>query len=469
MTAGPSTAVRVAALTDDRLLRRNVLLNLGSWVLPAAAALVAFPAAARGLGAARFGMLALGWAAVGLFSVFDFGLGRALTRIVAERSARSDSADIPDLVWTSWWMLAAIGGVLTMAGLVLAPYIARRVLHVPPGLEGEATAVVRWLSVGVLPMAHGVVLRGVLEAEQRFGTANRLRIPLGVATYLGPLLAIPLGGGASTAVGMLVLARTLYWLAHIPVLEHVMPGIARPRGYSRAAARELVNVGGWIAVSNVLSPIIVQADRIALAMLLPIAASGWYGTAVEVATKQWLFTAALQPVLFAALASSIVDHPARAAELMARALRVTLLVLFPVALGMVVLAEPALRWWMKEAFAPAGVDTLRLLAIGVFVNAAAQVPYAALQGGAGARAPAIVHLVELPLYAIVLALLVPRFGVLGAAAAFCLRMTLDAAVMWTLAASRVPGGASTSHRALALSTALVSALGAAWWWVARLG
>ena len=202
-------------------------------------------------------------------------------------------------------------------------------------MRNDAIGVVRLIALAIPPLAHGVALRGVLEAGQRFRIVNQLRVPLGIASYAGPLIALPFGASAAVAVGIVVAARIGYWLAHFFVLDSVAPGISRPRAVSRVALRELLSVGGWITVSNVVSPIIVQADRIAVATLFPIAASGWYGSAAEVATKQWLFTAALQPVLFSALSAAIRPAPARAAELMERASRVTLLALLPAAILLV--------------------------------------------------------------------------------------------------------------------------------------
>ena len=459
---------QAAALTDDRLLRRNVLLNLGGWVIPAGAALVAIPLLAQGLGPARFGMVALAWAAVGLFSFFDFGLGRALTRMIAERAGRGDLSEVPDLVWTSAWIVLGLSGVLTTIGVVGAPFFALHVLKVPVELQSEAIWVVRWLAIGIAPMVHGVVLRGVLEATQKFGMVNRLRVPLGVATYLGPLLAIPLGGGAATAVAIVVIARTLYWVAHFFVMEGVQPGLGAPRRYEPYAARELFRVGGWITVSNIVSPIIVQADRWVIAASLPIAASGWYGAASEIATKQWLFTAALQPVLFSALSATLVRDRVRSAALMERGARITMLVLFPVALGLCLFAVPGMKLWLGTSFSVEIARVLPWIAVGVFVNAAAQVAYAALQGGIDSRSPALLHLIELPLYFLLLIVLTERSGVQGAAAAFLVRMVVDGVAMWGIVAWRMPAVRAAGQRLALLGTLLVSGLLFATWLGGRL-
>ena len=77
---------------------------------------------------------------------------------------------------------------------------------------------------------------------------------------------------------------------------------------------------------------------------------------------------------------------------------------------------------------------LQLLAPGLLANALAQVPFTLLQGMGRADVPARFHLVELPLHAVVTWVLVARWGVAGAAAAWTLRAAADAALLFVAAA-----------------------------------
>ena len=61
--------------------------NLVGQLLPVVVALVTVPLLIRLLGLERFGFLSVAWALVGYASLFDFGIGRALTRAVAQRLA----------------------------------------------------------------------------------------------------------------------------------------------------------------------------------------------------------------------------------------------------------------------------------------------------------------------------------------------------------------------------------------------
>ena len=71
--------------TSGRLLARNTFWNLLGQGAPLAAAVIAFPPLIRGLGIDRYGVLSLVWTLIGYFSFLDLGLGRALTKLVAER------------------------------------------------------------------------------------------------------------------------------------------------------------------------------------------------------------------------------------------------------------------------------------------------------------------------------------------------------------------------------------------------
>ena len=67
------------------MVTRNALLNLVGHLAPLLAALIFVPPLISRLGTERFGFLALAWVLVGYFSLFDLGLGRTLSRLVAER------------------------------------------------------------------------------------------------------------------------------------------------------------------------------------------------------------------------------------------------------------------------------------------------------------------------------------------------------------------------------------------------
>jgi O-antigen/teichoic acid export membrane protein len=400
----------------------NVVVSLAGWVVPALVALAAMPIGAKQWGAPRFAIVALAWGLTGWFGQFDFGIGRGLTRAVASRHASGRDGEIPAIVWSAHAALALLALCMTCALWMGAPALAQRTLDVPADLQWDAVRSIRWMALGILPIVWGTASRAVLEARQQFRLATALRMPAVIGTYALPLFA----HSAADAVMLMVLVRALYAGAQLVAMR---VAFAAP-----TAIREVLRDGGWITLAAVISPFLVQGDRFALASWLPIAASGGYAAVQEVANKLAFFCVALQPVLFAAVsaARSVDEQAARA--ITRRAMIATAVVVAGPVLVLMLWAAPLLKLWLGSAFDPVAARAMPIMAAGVFVNALAQVPFAWLQAGSGDRAVALLQLAELPLFLLALWLVVPQYGVVGAAWVWSARLVVDGLALWWLSA-----------------------------------
>src|SRR5947207_611833 len=107
-------------LTSGRLLARNTVWNLVGSGAPMLVAVFCIPILIRGLGTDRFGVLTLAWALVGYASLFDLGLGRALTQLVARKLGAGEEREIPSLAWTSLLLMLLLGFAGTAAVLLIS-------------------------------------------------------------------------------------------------------------------------------------------------------------------------------------------------------------------------------------------------------------------------------------------------------------------------------------------------------------
>src|SRR4029077_5314415 len=111
-----SVSKSVSHLTSGRLLAHNTVWNLLGQFLPMVVGVVTIPLLIRGIGVARFGVLSLAWIVIGYFSLFDLGIGRALTKLVADKIGTHQDHAIPALVWTSlvlMFLLSVFGGLIS--------------------------------------------------------------------------------------------------------------------------------------------------------------------------------------------------------------------------------------------------------------------------------------------------------------------------------------------------------------------
>jgi O-antigen/teichoic acid export membrane protein len=413
-------------LTRGRLLARNTLWNLLGSGAPAVIALLAIPILVRHIGVPRFGLLTLIWTVVGYFSLFDLGLGAALTRMVADRLGTGKTDEIPSLVWTSLALMLGLSIIGTIALAGLSPALAHRVLKVPADLQGESVGAFLLLA-GCLPfMIMTTGLRGILEAQQRFGIVNAIRIPTNAFTFVGPLAVLPLSHSLVPIVAVLATGRILACLAYLISALSSMPALRSTLVFARHHVGYVLRFGTWMTVSNVISPLMFYVDRLVIGAMVSLAAVAYYATPFEVVSRLLTIPSALAGVLFPAFTMSFAQDRQRAALLLLRGQKYLFLVMFPIILAMVTMASDGLRLWLGTEFARNSTAVLQLLAVGVFFNTLGVLPWVLIQGAGRPDLTAKFHMIELLVYLPILWLMVKHYGVQGAAVAWTLRALLDA-------------------------------------------
>lgn len=418
---------------SDRTLNRNTLWNLGGMLAPVPAALLALPLLVKGLGLERFGLLTIAWAVLGYFSLFDLGIGRALTQQLAERLGSDREKEAPPLVWTSLALLAGLGALGTAAILLLSGWLAGTVLTVAPGLEEEAARSLRLLALSVPLVTVTAGLRGVLEARQRFDAVNLVRVPMGVFLLAGPVAVLPFTRRLDAVMAVLLAGRFLFLAAHAALCARALPGLAAGAAIDASQARLLLRSGSWMTVSNIVSPLMTNLDRFFVGALVSVQAAGFYATPQEMMLKVSLIPAAIVGVLFPAFAAGYRRDRSRARLLFGRGLAQVALALAPLTLAACAFARPGLTWWLGGAFAEQGTRVLQVLSVGVLINGLAYLPFALIQGAGRPDLTGKLHLALTPVYFAMFLPLVRHWGIQGAALAWTGRVTIEACFLFAFA------------------------------------
>ena len=418
--------------TDGRLLARNAIWNLLGQSVPLVVAIFAIPLLIKGLGTDRFGFLTIVWMVIGYFSLFDLGLGRALTKLVAERLSSDKEQEIPPLVWTATALMLILG---TVGGLILgliSPWLVYSMFKIPDELQSESLYALLILaaSIPVCVVTAGFV--GILAAKQRFDLITWVRIPTGALAYLSPIAVLPFSKSLVMVTAVLFLIRIITLLINLVQCLLVLPVLRVSFRIKRAVMRPLLSLGGWMTVTNVVSPLMVSLDRFFIGAIISVSAVAYYTTPFEAVTKLWTIPFSLTGVLFPAFAVSFLTDANRASKLFARGVKYIFLCLFPIILLIVAFSHEGLNLWLGEEFAQNSTSVLQLLAIGVLINSLAHIPFSYIQSAGRPDLTAKLHLVELPLYLVAVWWVVGAFGIVGVALVWTIRITVDAVAMFLI-------------------------------------
>ncbi len=423
----------VNRLTNGPLLARNTVWNMVGQVAPLGAALLAIPMLIRHIGTDRFGILTIAWVVVGYFSLFDLGLGRAMTNLVAQSLGGSRQDALPAIVWTANGIMAIMGIVGAIVLATISPLLVHSVLKIPLNLQGETLHSLFLLSIAVPLVVSTAGFRGILEAQQKFGLLNIVKIPMGIATFLSPVAVLPFTNNLTALIGALVFARVIFLVACIGLALRTMPALRHRFALDQALLRPLFSLGGWMTVSNIVSPMMSYMDRFFVGGILSITAVTYYAAPYEIATKLLIVPTSIAGVLFPAFSTAMAVDRFRGALIYRRAVKYVGLLVFPVSFVMIVFGHELLQIWLGREFAIHSTRVLEILSLGVLANSLALIPFALIQGSGRADISGKLHLLELPFYLAAVWYLTVHYGIVGTAVASLLRITVDCILMFLLA------------------------------------
>lgn len=439
---------------------KNTIYNIGGLGLPLLVAMAAMPILIHTLGDSRFGILTLIWAVVSYFGLFDLGLGRALTQQLSIYLSSGRDDEVPQLVYAGMVMLAVLG---LFAGFLLwigADWGASQITYAGDREEISGSIKIMGIAMPFILLTTG--LRGVLEAKGAFGLLNLIRLPMGVFTFAGPVAVVLWSKNSLVQVTfILVVGRVIACLAHGYFVLKFIPKIMRAKKVRSIVVRELLTSGGWMTVSNVVSPLMGYLDRFLIGICISTAAVAYYVTPNEMITKLWIIPSALTAVLFPKFAADLSVGREESSILFRHSVSMLFVVIFPICLFLALFSSEILSAWVGPVFSAQSSTVMQIFCFGIMVNCLAHIPFSMIQSAGQAKLTAMVHVYEFIPFAVVLYMLARQFGIVGAAVAWLARMLIDTAIMFWLSKKYVQSAFVGIKKLLPLAGLVIISFGAA--------
>ncbi|MCV2423099.1 flippase [Paucibacter sp. DJ2R-2] len=439
-------------------LGRSTIYNLIGLGAPLAVAAISIPALISGLGDTRFGLLTLVWAVVSYFGLFDLGLGRALTQQLAPLMVDGRRQEGWRMTVTASYLLLSLGGIAAVLLASLAPWAKTFTGTADLQADVQRSLLILALCMPAITLTSG--FRGALEANHRFGVINLIRVPMGVFTFVGPLLSLSWFGPRLDAIcAFLCLGRILACAVHAVYARAIFDGARGTMEWDRKLLRPLCTTGGWMTVSNIVSPLMGYADRFTVGAMISAAALTYYVTPHELVTKLWIIPGALTATLFPIFASKSSKDTSSELVLLSKTLHLLSVAMLVPTLSIAYFSFEILQAWISTDFAKASAGLMQLFCLGVFINALAHIPHTVLQGRGQARTTALIHVAEVLPFLILLAVLTHYFGIYGAAAAWLVRATVDTALMFYFCQQKLDFGPELFFTRQTIAVLAIEAIG----------
>ena len=358
-----------------------------------------------------------------LASIGGFGLRSAATYFTGR------GADVRGLVRRVFLAGLLFGLGYVALGFLLQDLLAATILD---GLE------MRWIHLSILLVPVTLLWAfadGVIQGLRRFGLytgVQTLSLVLRVAGLAG--LLILLDGGTAGAMAAYAGATVLPGLLAVGVALT----LARPGG-TAVGIRELLGYGLRVQLGTVAQRANLSLDVFLINPYLGTAQVGLYSVAVMLAQLAWYVPGAFGQALFPVVSGSRAEE---AAETSARLGRMVVLITLPTLAALAAVAPWAVPLVFGEEFR-GSLPALYGLMPGILAQGVAMILAQYLAGVGLPQRNSLASLVALGVNLPALFLLVPRWGILGAALASSLAYGTQAALVCAFFARRSGRGWSS--------------------------
>ena len=397
---------------------RNSKWNILGWLCLLVLGFVSAPIMVRELGADLYGLMALLTSFIAPLGLMDMGIGEATIKYVAESLGRKNSREVEEYLDSTLFFNLLVGVLGAGVMIISASYLVQSVFKIEPHNIPLARDCL--FALGAIWCATQVrqTFVGAITALQDYKVVS-IGTFLTQAAHTGVGLAVLLAGG-----GLLWMIRAQAGVAALSVVGwwwlagRRLPGVKFLPRFRLGVFRCTFNFGFWQMLNNLFSLLVHQAQRWLLGVFLPVTTVGFYNVNNQLVGIVYSAAYRVGQVLFPAVSHMQGEGQTReAGRLVVQFNWMLGSAVVPAYATLAVFAHDLLSLWVGQDFADHGTLALRVMCIGFSVGALFAIPNFFLLGTGRSRWLTLVAIAQGAIAFSVGCLAVPRWGLVGAAAA----------------------------------------------------
>lgn len=409
---------------------RNALINCSNTIVSAIVGLMLVPALLRGLGAETYGLWITALTIAATATALDFGLEWCVARAVAASSPPEARKIAALTANATFWFATGCGLLIALAGFAIIP-----TLHL--SLSGRQIAPWVFLIAGASFAADRVTsfFAGIMNGLHRFGRANSVMVMQTTTRAAGMFWLLSLHAGLLWIAGYYLVAAVLAAYASRRALSQIDPEFRFYFGrIDFPALRSHLEFGGLSELSLLSARLVWDGPVMLIGMLLGSAAVVPFHIAQRLPIGLTGLTNMAAAVAFPSASAHTSSNDLQAnRRLLLSITRWILGATLPALALLWIFAAEILRLWVGTA-TPDMILVLRLMTLAVLADTSSAVAVQILWGSGAIRSIVSVSAAGAVIALPALAILIPRFGIVSAAATLAAIAVASSVVLILLAA-----------------------------------
>jgi len=353
----------LSTTSQSKLIFQNVTVN---YVVTGTELLIGvfmLPFNVAHLGQAAYGLWVLVASVTVYFSMFDLGYGVALVRFAARYRAKGDKKGLNEIISTMFVVFSAVGLVAFTIALLISLNL-ERFFPLTPDQAKTGRIVLLFISSYVALQFPASVFGGIVNGFQRTYLNGAVAFVTALVVAGVNVIVLLSGYGLAELVAATTAVRILSIFAYALNAYRVFPDLRiRPGYFKRERLREVTGFSVFILIIDIANKLNYSTDAIVVGAFLGTSAVAIWAVAQRVIEIVQRISDQLNAVLFPVVVdNATVQRVDRLQEILVQGQRLSLAMVVPMATVLGLTARPLVMVWVGPQFS-ASVNIIYILSI----------------------------------------------------------------------------------------------------------
>jgi O-antigen/teichoic acid export membrane protein len=338
----------------------NAFASSLGWFLPIILTFVATPIVVKGLGYEQYGIYALILGFVGYS--FTFGVGRAVTKYVAEYRSSGKNEQISEIISASFWFSIILSLAGSLVIVIFSEPIVADVLQINAELHDLAikSLYIACSTIGFLMI--GQVFQAVLQGIHRFDRVSLLITLGGFLLNFGNILLVFTGFGFVSLLFWNLFLTAVNSLIYYVLAKKYLPDLAINFKLKRETVRLVLSYGSGVIGYQIFANALLIFERSWITRNLGAESLTFYVVPMTVALYMHAFISSVVTVIFPVI-SELQNQPEKLLLLYQRATKIIFSIVVFIVLTIICSSKMFLTLWINPEFAEKSAPILITLTL----------------------------------------------------------------------------------------------------------
>ncbi len=399
---------------------KNISYRFTAYTWPIIFSIFVTPIIVLKLGVKEYGIYVFVSTITGLLGLLDLGVSTAVTKYLAEYYGGQDEKKMTTLISSANSLFLLVG--LIGLGITMILVLGGQWFF-PNRIDNESYYLLIFLLAGLNFFVSSIntLYNLIPDAIQHFAVSAKLNIIYLTLSALVNLAVVEIGYGIKGIFIAQIILTVIFLFIRRRAALQILPLAHYRFGWEWTEIKKCYRFGLATIINNTASTSLAYLDRLIIPLFIGPSQLTYYSLPGNVGARIPGVTDNLSGIIFPLTAGlhGGGEHE-RIKRLYIRSVRLITIIASAISLSIIFLADPILRYWLSADFADNSTGILIILTITNFIIALLS-PITSFFFGLGKiKFSSLLSIVMAVLNALFLLILLPRYGIIGAAWAYLL-------------------------------------------------